>query len=157
VAVLADGRKSGSHSIEYFDPLADPLPAHVQHQLKAIADKIDPTIMMKLKVNHVKHQFDNTDTCGYHAMNFVIDRIQRGKTFPEASGFKDRVENKAGHYEAEIEKLKKVPPFSYITEPKNTEQSGSGGDMPVDTPKPIGRQIMERFIRIKKKLLENRK
>jgi hypothetical protein len=135
VAILADGRKNGSHSIEYFDPLADEMKPDVQHALKQIADKIDPDMMMKLKVNHVKHQLDTTDTCGYHSMNFLIDRIQRGKSFPEASGFSDRIENKAGKYEHQIEELKKVPPFSYIN-----YQNGAGV---IDKIKEYGSRFIE--------------
>lgn len=135
VAILADGRKNGSHSIEYFDPLADEMHPDVQHALKQVADKIDPNMMMKLKTNHVKHQYDSTDTCGYHAMNFLIDRIQRNKTFPEASGFSDRIENKAGKYEHDIEELKKVPPFSYIN-----YQHGTGV---VDKVKEYGSRFIE--------------
>ena len=57
---------------------------------------------MKLKVNRVKHQAEGDDvaTCGYHSMRFLIERLN-GKSFPQATGYDDRIVDKSGKYERE--------------------------------------------------------
>jgi hypothetical protein len=67
---------------------------------------------MKLKENRIKHQAEEdkdgnpTTTCGWHAMKFAMDILMRGKSFAEATGYDDRIKDKSGKYEKEIEEIK---------------------------------------------------
>ena len=75
---------------------------------------LKPETVLKVKENKVIHQDDDSSNCGYFAAKFLIDRF-RGKSFADASGYDDRMKiNHINHDEKEIERLKKVPPFSYI-------------------------------------------
>ena len=48
-------------------------------------------------------------------MRFLIDRY-RGQSFASATGYDEKIKiNHAKQDEAEIERLKNYPPFSYIT------------------------------------------
>ena len=114
VAIVADARKNGSKSIEYFDPFGDDPDNHVLQQLKNLADKMDPDTYLKLKINKIKHQKENASSCGYHAMNFILNRIQRNKSFSQATGYDERIQDKSGKYENEIQELKHKPPFDFI-------------------------------------------
>lgn len=112
VAVYID--PVGSKSVEFFDSFGREIPPDIQHDVKLVVDILKPNTFLKLKSNHVIHQDDSTNNCGYFAMKFLIDRL-RGKSFAEASGYDDKMrDNKSEKYEAEIERLKKVPPFSYL-------------------------------------------
>ncbi len=114
VAVLADGRPNGSKSVEYFDPFGDEPTEAVLKQLKELADKLDPNTYLKLKINRIKHQQEQATSCGYHAMNFLLNRIERNKSFSQATGFDERIQDKSGKYEKEIQELKHKPPFDFI-------------------------------------------
>ena len=59
-------------------------------------------------------QSDNSSNCGWFCCAFLIDRF-RGKSFSEATGYDDRIKiNHINKDEKEIERLKNMPPFSYI-------------------------------------------
>ena len=103
-----------AHSIMYFDPFGEDIPQNMLTGLKQIADKVAPDTLLKLKINRVQHQDKRTENCGYFAMNFILDILSRKKSFTEASGFKDRIEDRSGRYEKEIEKLKSKIPFRYL-------------------------------------------
>ena len=47
-------------------------------------------------------------------MNFLLDILTRKKSFAEATGYKERIQDKSKQYEKQIETLKNKPPFSYI-------------------------------------------
>ena len=65
--------------------------------------------MFKLKVNRVRRQAKNSNTCGLHALKFIEDRI-KGKPFTEASGYdhwkstKKSTNDDSEHGEKRIEK-----------------------------------------------------
>ena len=105
----------GSKSIDYFDSFGREIPADMQKDVKLVVDLLKPKTFLKLKSNHVIHQKDDTSTCGFHAMLFILNRL-RGKSFAEASGYNEVTHkiDKSKEYEAQIERLKKVPPFSLI-------------------------------------------
>lgn len=71
------------NNIEIFDPLAQDIQPTVLNQIK----KKLKNGFYQIKVNRVKRQKDTTDTCGYHAMKFIHDRIAKGKTFKQATGY----------------------------------------------------------------------
>lgn len=105
----------GSKSIEYFDSFGREIPPDIQKDVKLVIDIMKPNTFLKLKSNHVIHQFDSSNTCGYHAALFLLDRL-RGKSFSEATGYDEVMHkpNQAPKYEAQIERLKKMAPFNYI-------------------------------------------
>lgn len=114
VAVYIDGRQNGSKSIEYYDSYADPIPNDIRHDLKSVVEKMDPNTLLKLKENKVVQQSVATNNCGFFAMRFLIDRF-RGKSFSDATGYDEELKKHAvTKNEAEIERMKKLPPFSYI-------------------------------------------
>lgn len=74
------------NSLEYYDPLGDPPTEQFKEEAKKLSEAVNPNGFLRFKINHIKRQANTTDTCGYHAMKFIIDRIN-GKSFAEASGF----------------------------------------------------------------------
>jgi len=53
-----------------------------------LVDKVKPDHYMKLKVNHVKEQSDDSNNCGFFAARFIED-MYKGKKFKEASRYED--------------------------------------------------------------------
>ena len=72
--------------IDYFDSFAEEPDELLLSELKKMlqAHKLD--IYLKFKVNRVKHQAENSNLCGFHAMKFLMDRFA-GKPFIDASGW----------------------------------------------------------------------
>jgi len=81
VALLQTG-----DSVEYFDPLGDRPPPGIA---AAIARRIKAQGLpwsVKLKVNNVQQQRDDTDSCGHHVIDFITRRF-KGEPFPRATGY----------------------------------------------------------------------
>jgi hypothetical protein len=125
VSIVVNGmsQQPDPYSILYFDPFGEAIIPNIQKDLRLVAEKVAPQTMMKLKENKVKHQAEEdksanpTTTCGWHAMHFINDILIRGKSFAEASGFKDMIDDKSGKYEKQIEEIKhnqKGLGFDYI-------------------------------------------
>lgn len=114
---LDDSNKPGSHwvavmidatndkSIMYMDPFGDPPSARFLKDIKTLVDKIKPEHMLKLKINTVPNQRDETDTCGYQSMNF-INKINKGMSFKDATGFKDIKQDNTVQGEGQSNELK---------------------------------------------------
>jgi hypothetical protein len=136
VAIVLNGTDKGpdAHSVMYFDPFGEDLPANMQKSLDSLAEKIDPDTLPKLKVNRVQHQNQSTDNCGYFGMNFCLDILARNKSFADASGFKDKIEDKSGKYEKEIEQLKKSGPFAYCMKGGSDAETAAEIDRPIPHP-----------------------
>jgi hypothetical protein len=115
VSIYVDARPNGSNSVEYYDSFADPCPPDVLKSLKHLVERMKPDSFLKFKENRVRHQSASTSNCGYFASRFLIDRF-RNKSFSEATGFSDKIQNAVKENEAEIEKLKNLPPFNYIND-----------------------------------------
>jgi hypothetical protein len=116
-AVYIDARDGpeSSNSLEWFDSFGRPIPSDVLEDLKLILKCLKPKTILKIKENRVIHQSDDSANCGWFSAKFLIDRF-RGKSFADASGYDDRVKiNHVKHDEAQIEKMKNYPPFSYIS------------------------------------------
>jgi hypothetical protein len=93
-------------SVEFFDPLADPMDSKMIDGIKKIVDKIDNEKYFLFKENMVKHQSDDSNTCGHHAIHFLENRFG-GMSWPEASGFV-KCMNQANEKEKQImSKVKK--------------------------------------------------
>ena len=92
------------NTIEYFDSFADDPTKNFNKNIK----KIIPQGVYQHKVNSVIHQQPTTDSCGYHAMNFLIKR-HNGGSWKDATGYSKI--DKSDKYENEIKKFKR---FGYI-------------------------------------------
>jgi hypothetical protein len=131
IAVNPTDERPDPYSIMYFDPLGDPPRSKTIEDLKMLSDKISPEHMLKFKVNHIQHQNDRSDTCGYHSMNFLINIFNR-KSFIEATGFDRRTKDQSVKYENEIKKLRQTG-FGFIN------LMGSGI---IDKVKEIGNRVV---------------
>lgn len=105
------------YSIEYYDPLADPIPEKLQSYLVKLVAHLNPKIYLKLKTNNIKQQAENTSNCGYFSIRFILDRM-RGKPFPEASGYSEVRKN-----ERQIREFKEK--FPYISGTGMIEKSNN--------------------------------
>lgn len=113
IALFADARPEGSNSIEYMDSFArEPSPA-VLKDIQLISQMLQSPNYLKLKVNKVVQQFDDTETCGWHCAQFLIDRF-RGKSFAEATGYNpdQKIHGHEEHSENRVENMQKR--FHYI-------------------------------------------
>lgn len=97
-----------SKSVEWYNSFGEDPPARVMKDIKKLIDRIDPSVYLKFKVNKVKQQRENSDTCGFFAAKFLIDRFH-DKPFPECTGFSDVVKS-----EKQIKKFKKQQGFGFI-------------------------------------------
>lgn len=96
-------------AVEYYDSYAnDPDPIFFK-EIKKVIDAHKLNYYLKMKINRVKEQSENSALCGFHAMKFLIDRF-KGKEFRECSGYSDvrRQEALAGGM------MKKYDKFGYI-------------------------------------------
>ena len=86
VAVYVDARSNGSHSIEYYNSLADQQTRQIFDDLKELAERSEIDHDLIFKLNRVADQSDDSANCGYFASKFLIDRFN-GQTFAQASGY----------------------------------------------------------------------
>jgi hypothetical protein len=97
-------------SIEFFDPLADPIPESLVKDMEKIIEKLGNEKYFLFKENMVKHQNDDTNTCGHHSIRFLEKRYN-GDSWAEASGF-NKCLDQADKKEKEIMKsVKKYENF----------------------------------------------
>lgn len=102
--------KSGGPEVDYADSFGDPPSKSTVSQLKELVKARGAPYMLKLKVNRIKSQRENSDTCGGHSMRFLSDMYD-GKTFKEATGYTvENAEKLAKHMEGRGG----VPRFGYI-------------------------------------------
>lgn len=100
VACLIDARPHGSHSVEYYDSLAEPIRQGWVEDLKKIIKRVHgDESYLRFKENGVADQSDTSNNCGEFACRFLQARLD-GETFGQASGW-----NSAG--ERKIEQWKK--------------------------------------------------
>lgn len=88
IAVYFDGKNK--KEIDYFDSFGRNPDEKTKTGLKAIADKLNTNGYIKLKVNKIQKQDNNSNTCGWHSIKFCIDMLN-GKHFTSSSGFDDHV------------------------------------------------------------------
>jgi hypothetical protein len=107
VAVYIDTKND--MDIEYFDSFGRDPPKEFLEGIKSIINKLNPKVYLKLKINKIVDQRANSSTCGYHAMNFLLNRY-KGTPFKDCSGYSNVVkgENDAHKLENKIKK------FGYI-------------------------------------------
>lgn len=104
VAIYIDG--SNDMSVEYYDSFAKSAPKKILKGIKKLIDKMKIDSYLKFKENKVIDQSVNTDTCGFHAAGFIIDRMD-GLKFKECTKFNNIAEGERKAY-----KLRKR--FGYI-------------------------------------------
>lgn len=75
-------------SIEFFDPLVSMPEKELVIELKKIAKKMNPERMFLYKENRLQRQAKEASTCGYHAAQFVDDRMN-GESWCSATGYDD--------------------------------------------------------------------
>ena len=92
----APSNKPGEHwvacyisedSIEYYDPFGEKPPAEFIKQIKQKLENREVPHMMKMKINTIKGQNDDTDHCGYFCLRFLQERFE-GTPFKDATRFK---------------------------------------------------------------------
>ena len=86
--------------IDYYDSLVSQPTKEFLRDIKLLVDKINPSTYMKLKINMIKQQADDTENCGFFSCAFLINRF-KNKPFKNASGG-----DKSDIGEYEIEKFK---------------------------------------------------
>jgi len=95
----------------YYDPLGNPPSEDTRRQLKELMNEINSANMCKFKVNTMKNQKSDTDTCGFMAIRFLKDMIG-GKSFKQATGYSDTKKDNSDVMENKAEKL--ANKFGYI-------------------------------------------
>jgi hypothetical protein len=78
--------KGDKPSIEYFDSYARPPPQEIQEDMKKIIQKLNSDKHLKYKENGKLNQHQDTVSCGFIAMKFLMDRF-RGIPFKKATGY----------------------------------------------------------------------
>lgn len=101
----------GSQSVEYYDSFGREPSDTFKKDIKYLVDRLKTKYMLKFKVNKITHQDVTSDTCGFHAITFLNDRLN-GKSFAEASGFKEPEGDISKEKEQQVKKMKKK--FGYI-------------------------------------------
>ena len=75
-------------SVEYYDSFAEEPPESFMRDLKDLIRKIKPDTYLKMKINRIKEQDNDSSTCGWHSMKFLLNRY-RGIDFKEATPYSD--------------------------------------------------------------------
>ncbi|MDR3412367.1 MAG: hypothetical protein P4L87_15745, partial [Formivibrio sp.] len=93
VAVFIDCRPHGSHSVEYYDPLADPIPKAWFGDLKSLIKRVHHAdTYLRFKTNAIADQSNTSSNCGEFSCHFSLARL-KGETFGRASGWDARGEH----------------------------------------------------------------
>lgn len=115
-AIFFDARPTGSKSIEMFDSYGDDPSRKDLKELKKLSNVLNSDVLLKLKINKMKLQSDNSGNCGWLCMRFILDRM-RGKSFSKATGFDDHLKkmSKVKASEDDVESFKKqFSKFNYV-------------------------------------------
>jgi hypothetical protein len=89
----------------YYDSLAQPPSDQVEDDLQKLAMKVSPHQYIRYKENGIRDQAITSNSCGYYAMKYLIDTLNRDKSFKQASGYSSirkaekEVENFAKRFE----------------------------------------------------------
>lgn len=75
-------------SVEYYDSFGEQPDEIFLREVKGLIQAHKLPIYLKMKINKVKRQAENSNLCGFHAMKFLMDRFE-GKPFVEASGWSE--------------------------------------------------------------------
>lgn len=95
-------------SICFYDPFGEDPPSLFMKDIKSYVDEMKLPYMLKMKINQVKNQDVNTDTCGFHCVRF-LEAMNRGESFAKATGYQKQDNSSA--MESVVAKLKKQKGF----------------------------------------------
>ena len=112
---LDEHEKPGSHwvaifisrneaSVEYYDSLGNNPTKQFLKDIKPLIEKMNDTVYYILKINHVRDQSNDSNNCGYFAINFLDNRFA-GKPWKRASLY-DKVIDESKVGEKKIHKYK---------------------------------------------------
>lgn len=90
-----------SHSIEYYDPLAQVPSKTFLKNIKKVIDKFHSNIYFLLKINQIREQNFSSSECGRFCIRFLFNRLN-GKSFKESTYF-----NNIDKSKIEEQKIKK--------------------------------------------------
>ena len=82
-------------SIEFFDALVSSPEKELVIELKKIAKKMNPERMFLYKENRLQRQAKEASTCGWHAAQFIDDRMN-GESWCSATGYDDFINRMGG-------------------------------------------------------------
>lgn len=77
-----------NQSIDVYDSYAEEIPAIVMREIQTVMDRLKPETYWKFRYNRIKQQRSNSDSCGFFAMRFLIDRFA-GKDWKDATGYSE--------------------------------------------------------------------
>ena len=95
----------------YYDPLSNPPSESTRSGIKELINKIDSRNMCKLKINTMKNQDSDSDSCGFMCIRFLKDMI-KGDSFKKATGYSPTTKDNSDTFEDKAEKL--ANKFGYI-------------------------------------------
>ena len=84
VAVYID--PTSEKTVEYYDSFGREPSELFQKDIKKLIEAINPETYLKFKVNKIIDQKSDSSTCGYHAIRFIVDRLDN-KPFKECTGY----------------------------------------------------------------------
>jgi TolA-binding protein len=109
-AFFFDGRPTGSHSIEFYNSLGDPIKKEWLEQCTAISDALESDQYLKFKESSpIRNQQLDSSYCGYFCTKFLMERF-RGNSFADASGYNQAVKE-VPHIRKQGEEIKE---FKYL-------------------------------------------
>ena len=125
VSVYIDARPPpvGQQVIHYYDSFAHEPHKSLLRQLKPVVDRLDPEGYLKLKVNRLVQQADESTECGYFASKALIDAYA-GKHWTDITPF-----NEVAQGEKDIHAFKQrlgLKPFLYLGSSRREKLVGTG-------------------------------
>ena len=103
-------------SLEYFDSFGEPPTLDFMKNIKKVINVLDPETCLKFKVNKIKQQRVNSDTCGYFAMHFLMQRYA-GVPFSKITKYNEMQKCVTNKSEEKIKAFKKkLPKFNIISQ-----------------------------------------
>jgi hypothetical protein len=93
-------------SWDYYDSYGEDPPVMLMEQIQDIMINLAPEMYYKFRINRVVQQRSNSDTCGFFAMRFLLDRME-GIPYKECTGWSAVMKN-----ERDIKKFKEK--FGYV-------------------------------------------
>jgi hypothetical protein len=95
----------------YYDPLGNPPSESTRSSLKTLINEIDSRNMCKLKINTMKNQNSDSDSCGFQCIRFLKDMIG-GMSFKKATGYSPTIKDNSDKFEDKAERL--ANKFGYV-------------------------------------------
>ena len=90
-SVVIDPRR-GKRSIEYYDSFGEAPESDITDALNRVTRKIS-TQPFQYKINMIKNQHSDSETCGWHSLKYLQDSIIKNKPFKELTGFDMQEDN----------------------------------------------------------------